>query len=392
MNVKEYVKNYEKELITIRRDLHQIPEVGFELHHTVSYVKEKLKSWGIPFQEDVGSPCSIVAMVEGQNKRPEKTIALRADMDALPVKECTDLPFRSCNGKMHACGHDAHTAILLITAKILKEQARVLKGRVKFIFQPAEELGTGSLGLVEQGVMDDVDEIIGLHVGNISEEGALGNLVFSKGSMMACMDKFRLKVIGKGAHGAYPARSVDPIVIFADIVVALQDIVSREIEAVEPAVITVGKVKAGSAFNIIPESLEAEGTVRAVTQKTREFVAKRIEEIAKGIAQSMRGDIEYEFFYQPPPLVNHKEVTEKVMASAQKLYPDDIREMKTPVMGGEDFARYLEKKPGCFFFLNNPLPIDGEIWAHHNPKFAIDENYLDRGVCVFVQYIMDQLA
>ncbi|MGI5087971.1 amidohydrolase, partial [Treponema denticola] len=333
---------------------------------------------------------AVIGYIHGAEKGD--VIALRADMDALPVCEATGLDFASKNSFMHACGHDAHTSILLGAAKVLNDLKGSFKGTVKLIFQPAEELGTGSVDICEKGILDDVKEIIGLHVGCISDEAKPGEFLFSKGSMMACMDKFSIKVKGVGAHGAYPSLSVDPVVIGSHIVVAIQEILGREVHPTEPAVITVGQFHSGSAFNIIPPEAYLEGTVRAVTNETRELIAKRIEEVASNIAKAFRGSIEYQFFRQPPPLINDAKVTDKAMGAAKELFPNDVKLMQRPVMGGEDFAWYLEKVPGSFIFLSTPSPIEGKVWPHHNPKFALDESQFYKGTALFVAYVMQELG
>lgn len=385
--IKEDVKLIMDEVIKNRRYLHENPETGFDLTNTVDFVKKRLDEYGIEYRTDIGKS-AVVAVI---NPNKGRTIALRADMDALPVEEQTGLPFASKNGKMHACGHDAHTSMLLGVAKILNERKDEINGTVKLIFQPAEELGTGSKFLCEDGVMDDVDEIIGLHVGNISSQTGSGYLLFARGSMMACMDKFKIKVIGKGSHGAYPQNSHDPVVIGSYIVTALQEIVSREMDPTDPGVVTMGMFHSGTAFNIIPATAELEGTVRAVTDETREFIQKRIGEIADGVAKTFRANVEYEYFWQPPPVVNDAEVSDKLIKVAKELYPDNVEEMEKPVMGGEDFAWYLQEKPGAFFLLQNPMEIDGQVWAHHNPKFALDEQYFDKGMAVMIGYVLNEL-
>ena len=389
MEIKDSIKNIIDDVIKWRRHLHKYPEVGYELENTVRFVCDRLDEMGIEYDTNVGSKCSVIAYLN--KEKPGKCIAIRADMDALPVKELTNLEFKSTNNNMHACGHDAHTAGLLGVCKLLKEREAELNGRVKFIFQPAEELGTGSVGIIEKGVLDDVDEIIGIHVGMIYPEAEKGTMLFSKGSMMACMDKFTLKVKGQGAHGAYPHASKDPVVAAAHIIAGIQEILGREINPVEPAVVTIGSIHGGSAFNIIPEIVEIEGTVRAIKNETREYINNRVNEISSSIAKAFRCDTEYEFFYQPPPLVNDANVTTKLMEIAEGLYPGTVEEMKAPVMGGEDFAWYLEKIPGAFFFIQNPLEVDGKYWPHHNPKFDIDESYLDRGIVVMAEYAKEFL-
>ncbi|MDU2132927.1 MAG: M20 family metallopeptidase, partial [Finegoldia magna] len=309
INCKEEAKKVLDEVIKNRRYLHENPEVGFDLSNTIKFVKEKLDEYGIEYRTDIGKS----AVIGYINPNKGHTIALRADMDGLPVVEETGLEFQSKNGKMHACGHDAHTSMLLGVAKVLKQNEDKINGTVKLIFQPAEELGTGSKFLCEDGVMNDVDEIIGLHVGNISSEGSVGDMVFARGSMMACMDKFTIKVKGTGAHGAYPQASKDPVVIGAYIVTAIQEILSREIAATEPGVITIGVFKSGSAFNIIPNEAYLEGTVRAVTNENREFIQNRIKEVSEGIAKSFRANVEYEYFWQPPPVVNDEKIAGKLI-------------------------------------------------------------------------------
>ncbi len=389
MDILKKVKEIEKDIISWRRHLHQNPEVGFELPNTIDFVCKKLDEFGIKYDRNAAKS-AVIGYIHGAEKGD--VIALRADMDALPVCEATGLDFASKNSFMHACGHDAHTSILLGAAKVLNDLKDSFKGTVKLIFQPAEELGTGSVDIYEKGILDDVKEIIGLHVGCISDEAKPGEFLFSKGSMMACMDKFSIKVKGVGAHGAYPSLSVDPVVIGSHIVVAIQEILGREVHPTEPAVITVGQFHSGSAFNIIPPEAYLEGTVRAVTNETRELIAKRIEEVASNIAKAFRGSIEYQFFRQPPPLINDAKVTDKAMGAAKELFPNDVKLMQRPVMGGEDFAWYLEKVPGSFIFLSTPSPIEGKVWPHHNPKFALDESQFYKGTALFVAYVMQELG
>lgn len=388
----ELIKNVVNDTIKWRRDLHQIPEVGQELPKTSEYVCSQLDSMGIEYRKNVGLPSAIVATLEGTKSGGGKTIALRADMDGLPIAEETNLPFASKNGAMHACGHDAHTAILLGTIKVLNQMKDQFSGKVKFLFQPAEEISAGAQPMIEAGCLEGVDAIIGLHVGNISNSGAAGTAIFSKGSMMACLDRWTLKVNGVGAHGAYPHESHDTIVMAGHIISAIQEIISRELNPVDPGVITVGMVKGGTAYNIIPDCVYMEGTARAVKQDTREYISERIGSIAKNIANAFRGDVEYEYIFGAPPLVNDDEFTDKVIESAKKaIGEENILLMESPVMGGEDFAYYLEKVPGTFIFLSTPLAIDGVFYPHHNSKFAIDEQYFDRAIAIFVQSAIDFL-
>lgn len=391
INVLEEVNKVEKDIINWRRELHRIPEVGFDLPNTVDFVKKRLEEMGIEYKVLVNGS-AVVGLIRGG--QPGKTIALRADMDALPIKEETGLPFASNNENMHACGHDAHTAILLGVAKVVNKYKDSLKGNVKLLFQPAEEGPGGAKPMIEEGALEDpkVDAVMGLHVGNISDELKPGSIGYSYGNLMACLDRFKIKVIGKGAHGAYPELSVDPVVIASQLVVNLQQIISREIPPSTPAVVTIGKIHGGTAYNIIPDAVELEGTVRAVDQKIREHIAMRMEEIARGTTSGMRAKCEYEYVFGYPPLINDEEFTKEFVKSAQKiLIEDQIIEIKKPLMGGEDMAYFLNEVPGTFFFLCNPMEIDEEIHPHHNSKFALDEKYFKTGAAVLIQATIDWL-
>lgn len=391
MNVLDKVREVEEYIIKCRRDLHQIPEVGLDLPKTSEYVANELKKMGIEVKEKV-AVSGVVGLIRGGKEG--KTIALRADMDGLPIKEETNLPFAAKNGNMHACGHDAHTAILLGVAKVLSENKEEIKGNIKLIFQPAEEGPGGAKPMIEEGVLENpkVDAVLGLHVGNLTEDNK-GSIMVSYDNMMACLDSFRVKLIGKGCHGAYPQTGVDPVVMAGSFLTSIQTIISREIAATDNGVITVGKINGGQAYNIIPEYVELEGTVRATDQSVREYLAKRIGEIAKGISETMRGSYEYDYTFGYPPVVNNEEFTKGFVESAKKIIPEeDIFPMKKPVMGGEDMAYFLEKVPGTFFFLNNPKEVDGVCYPHHNPKFDIDESLLSKGAALIIQGALDYLS
>lgn len=391
MDIIKKTEEAEKYIIKCRRDLHQIPEIGLNLPKTSAYVSNELKNMGIEFRENVGVS-GIVGLIRGSKEG--KTIALRADMDALPIKEETGLPFASGNGNMHACGHDAHAAILLGVSKILSENKDKIKGNVKLIFQPAEEGPGGAKPMLSEGAFENpkVDAILGLHVGNLMQGLKKGSIVVSYDSMMACLDRFRLKLIGKGCHGAYPETGVDPVVMTGNFLTVIQTIVSREIAATDNAVVTVGKIHGGQAYNIIPNYVELEGTVRAVHQSVREYLADRLEGIAKGISEAMRGTYEFDYTFGYPPLVNDEEFTKSFVSSAKKIMPEeDIITLKKPVMGGEDMAYFLNEVPGTFFFVNNPQEVEGQCYPHHNSKFDIDESVLLRAAALLVQGTLDFL-
>jgi len=391
INVPEEVKRVERDIITWRRDLHQIPELGLNLPKTTKYIKDRLDEIGIEYHTLVKGN-AVVGLIRGG--RPGKTIALRADMDALPIKEETGLPFASVNGCMHACGHDSHAAILLGAAKVLNANKNKLKGNVKLLFQPGEEYPGGALPMIEEGAMENpvVDAVLGLHAGSISKNVGKGKIGVCYGPMMASMDRIFIKVKGKGAHGAYPELSVDPISVAAELISALQRIISREKKAIEPAVLSICRIQGGFNQNIIPDDVELEGTVRTVNNETRQMIAKRIDEIAKGITSAMRADYELQYDFKYPPLINSEEFTGFFVQSAKKIIPEeDIFEMKYPVMGGEDMAYFLEKAPGTFFFLSNPGEVDGVAYPHHTSKFDIDESMLYKGAALLVQGVTDFL-
>lgn len=391
INVLSEIKKVESDIIKWRRDLHQIPELNLELPRTVKYVSERLDEMGIEYHTLINGN-AIVALIKGG--REGNTIAIRADMDALPIAEETGLPYASTNGCMHACGHDGHTAILLGAAKVLNDNKKELKGNVKLLFQPGEEYPGGALPMIEEGCLENpkVDAIIGLHEGKISKDVGKGNIGVSYGPMMASMDRIFIKIKGKGSHGAYPEESVDPISTAAEVISALQRVVSREIKAVDPAVLSITRIEGGFNQNIIPDDVELEGTVRTFNNETRQFIARRINEITKGITEAMRADCEVQYDFKYPPLINSEEFTKFFVESVKNIIPEEeIYEMKDPVMGGEDMAYFLEKVPGTFFFLSNPGEIDGVSYPHHNSKFDIDESFLYKGSALFIQTVIDYL-
>lgn len=391
MNIREQAKTINEDIVRWRRDLHQIPEIGLNLPKTSAYVKERLKEMGIKYKTFVNDS-GIVALIGG--KHSGQTIALRADMDALPIREKANVSFASKNGNMHACGHDSHTAMLLGAAKILKDNEDKIKGNVKLIFQPAEEGPGGAKPMIEEGVLENpkVDAILGLHIGGFPGIES-GKVMVSYGNAMACLDRFYIKVKGRGAHGAYPETGVDPIAIAAQVISALQTIVSREIRPTFPAVVTVGKIQGGSAYNIIPDYVELEGTARAVSYEVRETLAKRIEEITASVTKAMRGDYDYQYTFGYPPLLNSKEITEKFVNSAKKIVKEvDIVELKEPFMGGEDMAYFLEKAPGTYFFLTSTKKENGILYPAHNSKFQLDESVFYLGSALFAQTVFDFLG
>ncbi|MDR7857457.1 M20 family metallopeptidase [Tissierella sp.] len=388
-NIIEEVKKIENEIINWRRELHRIPEIGLNLPKTTKFIMDELDKMKIEYHTLINGN-AIVGLIKGEENG--KTIALRADIDALPIKEETGLEFASTNGCMHACGHDGHTAILLGVAKLLNENKDRWKGNVKLLFQPGEEYPGGAKPMIEEGALENpaVEAVMGLHMGQLSNDIPHGKIGVSYGTMMAAVDKISIKIIGKSGHGAYPHQAIDPIIPASEIVLALQSIVSREINPTEAAVVSITRIQGGFNQNIIPDIVELEGSVRTVKEDTRHRIAKRIEEIVKGISVShnVKYEIDYEYCY--PALKNSEDFTKEFVESAKKIISEgDIIEMKAPVMGSEDMSFFLREVPGTFFYLSNIGEIDGQSYPHHNSKFDIDEKELWKGTALIVQGAID---
>ncbi|WP_080657304.1 M20 metallopeptidase family protein [Treponema pedis] len=393
INLINLVKEKENEIIRMRRDLHQIPELQLNLPKTVSYVCSKLEAIGIPYYKLVNGN-AIVAQIDGYEKG--KCIAIRADMDGLPIKENTGLSFSSNHeGCMHACGHDGHTAIALGACMILKELSGNFKGCVKILFQPGEEYPGGAEPMIKEGCLENpkVEAIIGLHEGYIYPELEKDKIGVSYGALFASMDRFQIYVNGKGSHGAQPHISIDPIPIACEIVSALQKIISREISPTANALISVCQIHGGTTQNIIPEQVFLEGTVRAADENIRKFIAKRIEEISQGIACSCRASCKVIYDYKYPAVINDKNFTEFFVKNTKELFGEDsIRELITPTMGGEDMAFFLQKVPGTFFLLSNPaISKDGTIYPHHSEKFDVDETLFYKGTAAILATVLKYL-
>lgn len=391
MDIIKEVKAIEKDIINWRRDLHQIPEIGLDLPKTVNYVCEELDKMGIEYYTLVNGN-AIVGLIKGTEEG--NTIGLRADMDGLPIQEETGLSFSSTNNNMHACGHDAHTAILLGAAKVLNNNRDKFKGNIKLLFQPAEESPGGAMPMIQEGALENpkVHAVMGLHVGKISEDIPKGNIGICYGNLMAAADIINIKIIGKGAHGAYPELSVDPIVVAAELIMSLQTIISRETKSTDPAVLSICKIQGGTNHNIIPDFVELKGTVRTLNNETRNRIAKRIEEITKGITEAHGASYEYTYDFKYPPVINDRDFTVDFVESAKKILPEEeITEITIPIMGGEDMSYFLEKVPGTFFFLTNLKEVDGLYYGHHNSKFDIDEQLFWKGSSLLVQAAIDYL-
>ncbi len=380
------------DLVAMRRDLHEHPELAFEEVRTSGIVAQRLRSLGLDVRTGVAKTGVVGLLHGGASKPGAKTIAIRADMDALPIHELNEIDYRSqVDGKMHACGHDGHTSIALAVADILSKRRTELKGNVKFIFQPAEETMGGARPLVEEGVLEGVDGIIGLHLWSPLPMGLVG---VRAGTVFASADKFVLTVRGKGGHAAMPERAIDPIVILAQIITALQTLISRETSPFSPAVITIGTINAGTAFNIIPETAVLQGTMRAFNEEHRAKLLRRIQEITRGIASAMGGSCDIELFDGCLPCMNDVAMTELVrkaaVASVGKQVVDSGEEV--PTTGSDDMAFFLHAVPGCYFFVGVRNQEKGTAYLHHHPRFNIDEDALPVGVEVLTRAALEFLG
>ena len=389
---KKY-ESVQRYIVKLRRDLHQIPELGTELPETKAYIIRELDRLKIPYlcsEKDSG----ILATIEGG--RRGKTVALRTDMDALPLEEETGLAFASRHpGCMHACGHDAHMAILLGAARLLNAQKKSLRGTVRLIFQTAEEISRGSEIAISNGYLEDVDAVFGLHIGSIlGKEIPSGTLIFPRACCMASFDKFILRIKGKSCHGSTPEKGVDPVNIAAHLILSLQAIQTREISGSSASVITIGKIQGGAQYNVIPDEVVLEGTIRALDESVRQYVAQRIRGMAVATAAAFGGSCECEIVWGAPPVVNDEEMAELAAESVSDLFePKDIIDnFPIPNMGGEDFANYLEIVPGAFFFLSSSNPEKGTDVPHHNPRFDVDEDVMWRGAVTFERIVMRMLG
>jgi amidohydrolase len=373
-NVHQLVSEHKDLIIKIRRDLHRIPETAYTEKKTAAYVGDYLNSLGLKVQTGIAQ-YGVVGLLE--TDRPGPTVLIRADMDALPLKEDTGLDFASeHDGVMHACGHDAHMTMVLGAATVFTKIQNELAGNIKFLFQPAEEGPGGAKPMIEAGVMENpkVDYSIGCHVWHDIPEGTIG---VRSGPFLAAMDRFDLKIKGKGGHGAMPHLCADPLEVGTQVVSALQRIVSRQTDPLQPAVVTIGTFHAGTAFNIIPSEAELSGTTRTFNPETWNAWETRLEKVIRGVCESMGVDFELKFSQGYPVTINDESAAEVVRRCAVKVVGEDNVVKPQRTMGGEDFAYYAQKSKGCFFALG--VGREGAAPVH-NPKFDFNEDVLMLGV------------
>ena len=391
MIFKEPALNIKDKLVEFRRDFHMHPEASFCEERTNAVIRKFLEDNGIEIQE-VGAGYSVVGVIRGG--KPGKTFALRADIDALPMPELNDVPYKSQNkGVMHACGHDAHTASLMGVALLINEVKDQMSGNVKLLFQAAEEkIPGGAKELVEKGALENpyVDAVMGFHVANALP---VGYVAFGAGPGAAASDTYKFRIIGKGGHGAYPHATIDPVVISAYFITSLQTIVSRNVEPVQGAVITIGSIHGGTKENIIADDVEMLATVRSLDEDVRALLHKRIQEICKATEAMYGCKVEWELEMGYPVLVNDGDFINKyALPSCAKIVgADHIVEVKKSGMGGEDFAYYLQQRPGCFGSLGSGNAEKGLVVGGHNSMFDLDEDCLWRGAACLAQTAWDYL-
>ena len=386
MNIRSEIKDIEKNIIGWRRDFHQYPELGFDEHRTSKIIGEALKEMGLAPQMNVGKTGVTADLTFGEGP----TIALRADMDALPMQETSGLDFSSKHdGVMHACGHDGHMAMLLGAAKVLTQNGDSFNGTVRFIFQPAEEGAGGARYMIEDGCLDGVDEIYGIHVWNYQPVGEVG---ITDGPVLAAADMFEIKIKGIGGHGAAPQGTIDAVVVASHLVQALQTIVSRNTNPLESTVVTIGTINGGHNFNIIADEVTLSGTARAYTEENRNLIKTRMAEIIDGVAKTFGAGISFDYEDGYPPTINHTDPVNKVLKAAERVVGEKAG-MPYLSMGGEDFSYYLQKIPGCFFFVGS-APNDQKLFEtpHHCSHFTMDERALLVGPSIYLNLVDDLLG
>ncbi|MFM7450816.1 MAG: M20 family metallopeptidase [Leptolyngbyaceae cyanobacterium] len=382
--IRPEIQSLQAQLVKWRRSLHQKPELGFRERLTASFIAQQLHSWGIEHQTGIAQT-GIVALIPGD--RPGPVLGIRADMDALPIQEENQVPYRSQHeGVMHACGHDGHVTIALGTAHYLA-QHRDFAGTVKIIFQPAEEGPGGAKPMIEAGVLQnpEVSAIIGLHLWNNLPLGTVG---VRSGALMAAVEGFRCTLLGKGGHGAIPQQTIDSVVVSAQVVNALQTIVARNINPIDSAVVTVGELQAGTALNVIADTARMSGTVRYFNPEYEGYFKQRIEQVIAGICQSHGASYELDYWRLYPPVINDPTIAALVQSVAATVVESPLGVVpQCQTMGGEDMSFFLQEVPGCYFFLGSANTETGLAYPHHHPRFDFDETALGMGVEIFVRCV-----
>ena len=375
------------EVTAWRHHLHEHPEILYDVHETAAFIIEKLKEFGVDEIVPGIGQTGVVGIIKGRGSETGRTIGLRADMDALPVEEVTGKPWASkIEGRMHACGHDGHTAMLLGAARYLSE-TRNFNGRIALIFQPAEEGGAGALAMVEDGLMErfGIDEVYGMH--NMPGIPA-GQFAICRGAIMAAPDKFTIRISGRGGHAAQPHRTIDPIAIGAQIVSNLQLIAARNIDPLEAVVVSVTKFQAGSSHNVIPPEALIAGTVRSLNEAVQDMTQERLRQIVEGIAAAHGATVELDYERKCPVTINHDSGYDHALAVARDIVgPTNVDPAVAPSMAGEDFAFMLKKRPGAFIFIGN-----GDSAGLHNPAYDFNDDIIAQGISYWVRLAEQRLT
>ncbi|MGQ3378536.1 M20 metallopeptidase family protein [Priestia endophytica] len=384
--LRKKAEELKESLVQWRRYIHKHPELGFEEEKTSQFIQERLKEMNIPF--NIVAKTGIVALIKGESDGP--TLALRADIDALPIKDEKETSYASkVQGKGHLCGHDAHITMLLCAAKLLSEH-KVKKGNIKLLFQPAEETGKGAKKLIEYGVLQNpkVDAIVGLHVNPMVETG---HVTCSKKEVCAASDFFNIEIKGSGGHAAHPHLSKDPIPMAANVISSLQQIVSRQIDPLTPTVLTIGQIHGGYADNAIASSVSLGGTVRTLDEEVRASIKEKMENVISGVTSSLGGEYKFHYHYETPVLTNDDSLIPTLEETVKTILGEHSFSIVNPSMGGEDFAFYTREVPGLFFRLGVRNENKGIVYPLHHPLFDLDEEALPYGGALLAQYALNYL-
>ena len=387
MDIQVIAKEYKEYLIEMRRWFHAHPELGEKEFETSAKVKEELTKYGIEWRA-CGLQTGVLATVVGA--KPGKTILLRADMDALPVTEETGAPFASQNaGVSHACGHDCHTASLLTAARLIHDHRDQLCGTVKFAFQPSEELGTGAPGMIKEGALEGVDAAFGIHIWSMIPAGKIS---VRSGPQLAAVDKFVIRIEGKGGHASAPHECIDPVVCMGAMIGNLQSVVSRECNPADAAVLTIGKATSGTLWNVIPGTAYMEGTTRFFTRQLKKDFPEKVARVVAGTAATYGCKAELDYIPIIPPTINDDAVAKFVEKTATKLVGEENVIDIGPISTGEDFGLYLEQVPGMMALVGVGNEACGAIWPQHSPKYTVDEDALLNSVMLYAQVAYDHNA
>ena len=386
--LSQAVLDSEAELIEWRRHFHKYPELSFQEHETSAFIAEKLSSFG-NISVSRPTPTSVMGVIAGD--QPGRVVALRADIDALPMEEVSDLPYASVKpGVMHSCGHDGHAAILLAASKILSGMKNELKGEVRLLFQHAEEVPPGgAVEMVKAGVMEGVAEVYGLHLSSAYDTCTFG---LRSGPLTSATDRFDITIKGKGGHSAFPEGTIDPVVIGAHVILALQSIVSRQTAAIDMVVLSACQLSAGQAYNIIPGTMTITGSTRSFKPELREDLPRKIEAIVKGVTSGFGADYDFKFTLGYAPVINDDGLIQAIASLIGKIFGPEAYSYIDPVMPGEDFSAFQADCPGAFVELGTRNPLKGSDQPHHNSGYRMDEDALVYGVEYFVHLVRDRLA